>query len=383
MSITPPCPVFGKCGGCQFQDQEYSFQLAVKKQRVLEYFAKTGIPIPADLKVYFKEEYYYRNRMDFVIGPEGPGLREPGKFYKIVNFEKCVIANKKINETLGYVREWFFANRAKLDVFDTRARSGTLRYAVMRAPYYSGDTIVTFILKSESEKKEEHLAIIREFADKYPVNNVLAGYVRFNTDVSATTDYDIIKGSDMIWERLASFKLFYHSQAFFQNNSPVTLDILFHIKEKVAGSYDVLCDLFGGMGTFGIFLADKAKEVIVADNSALDIACVAKNIAENGIKNVTGIQLDAIEFSKLTGSIAGKKKLFVVDPPRSGMHKKAMKFIRESKPETIVYVSCNPENFGRDIENLKDLYSVEDIAIFDMFPQTKHVEATAILNLKF
>ena len=92
--------------------------------------------------------------------------------------------------------------------------------------------------------------------------------------------------------------------------------------------------------------------------------------------------LDMTEFSKLKERIEGKKNIFVMDPPRSGMHKKVVKFIREAKPEKLIYVSCNPENFARDIENLKDLYALKKLAVFDMFPQTKHVESVAVLDKK-
>ena len=154
MRVAPLCDVFGKCGGCKSQDIEYSAQGAIKKNEIYELLDRAGISFPKEkIKTYFKNEYYYRNRMDFIISPEGCGLREKGKFYKIINFNRCYIAAEKINELLEEVNAWVKNNIEKEDIFDIRKKTGTLRYSVIRAGIFTGDGLITFILNKDATKE--------------------------------------------------------------------------------------------------------------------------------------------------------------------------------------------------------------------------------------
>ncbi len=376
------CPVFKKCGGCTYQDMEYSQQLEIKKKEVLDRLRMHHIEPPGNIKVFFKGEYYYRNRMDFIFSEQGMGLREKGKFSKIVNFEECYIANEEINRIFSEINAWYMANKEKIEVFKNRENKGTLRYAVIRSPYFSKEASVTFILNKDSDKAPEHKKLIRDFAPGSSIKNMLAGLVAHNTDVSVTDNYEIIKGSDVIYETLAGMKYYYHTQGFFQSNSAVSVDMLYYIKEKLSGKYDALLDLFGGIGTFGIFLSGVAQEVHIVDNSKVNIACARKNVEENKVGNIRIHEINAEDMNQINYYFINKKSAFVLDPPRSGLHKKTASFIAEIKPETIIYVSCNPEQLANDAEALREHYEMKDLAVFDMFPQTKHVESVATFELK-
>ncbi|MEI7640786.1 MAG: 23S rRNA (uracil(1939)-C(5))-methyltransferase RlmD [bacterium] len=374
------CPMFKKCGGCGFLDVEYSLQLAMKKNEIKVILDE--LKIPGEIKMYFKDEYYYRNRMDFSFSPEGPGQREKGKFYKVVSFEKCYIANEGVNKALANVREWFLNNKAQISVFDSRSNKGCLRYSTTRSSFYAKDTSITFILNKDSEEVDAHKVLIKKFADTYEVPNVLVGLVKHNTDVSITQDYEVIRGNDFLKERLGKNIFYFHTQGFFQNNSPVMMDMLHYVKEKLGTGHELLVDLFGGVGTFGIFMADTAKEVFIIDNDKFNIECAQKNIVANDTKNVRLFEMDAKEMKKIAYQFVNKKSVFVLDPPRVGLHKDTVKFIEEVKPKTMVYVSCNPQQLGNDLLALKKFYEVKEMAIFDMFPQTKHIESIVLLELK-
>jgi 23S rRNA (uracil-5-)-methyltransferase RumA len=384
MSVTPRCPVFGKCGGCSYQDKEYSAQLVIKRQETEQAFSRTGVAIPgsSDMKFFFKNEYFYRNRMDFVFTPDGLGLREKGKFSKLINFEICYISNDVINRLLAEVNAWYRANKEKLEVFDVLKRKGTLRYAVTRGSFFSKDSSITFIMNKDSDKIPEHIAMIKEFAAGSSANNVLYGFVKYNTDVSAVNDCVVVKGSDCLEENLGGMKYLYHTQGFFQNNSLVTMDMIFYMKEKIKEKYDVLLDMFGGVGTFGIFFADLAGDAIVVDNNKMSAACAEKNIINNGKRNVQFKEMDAMEIDAVSPWLIGKKCIYILDPPRTGLHKKTIKFIRQMKPAKILYVSCNQARLAEDIKELEELYSFADFAVFDMFPQARHIESVATLELK-
>ncbi|HDT15080.1 MAG TPA: 23S rRNA (uracil(1939)-C(5))-methyltransferase RlmD [Firmicutes bacterium] len=374
----PRCPVFGKCGGCSYQDKDYDFQLSLKRKTMEDAFCTHRIEIPAGLKVYFKDEYYYRNRMDFAMSPDGPGQRYRGRFGKIISFEKCYIANERVNRLLAEFREWFLSNKAAISVFDPVKRKGALRYATMRASLYSGDTSITFILNSDSDSLKEHVEMLEKFTASCSAANVLYGFVKHNSDQSVVQEYTVIKGSDIIMERLAGMELYYHSQGFFQNNSAAVTDILIFAQDYIPAGVRVF-DLFGGAGTFGIFASKKAGEIIIADNSPLNIRCAIKNIEANKVTNAKAVNSDEKDFAAL--GITGADTV-ILDPPRPGLHKKTIAGLLSCVPGRIIYISCNPESLARDIAGLSEKYTVTAAAMFDMFPQTRHMEAAAVLDIK-
>jgi 23S rRNA (uracil1939-C5)-methyltransferase len=382
--VQPKCPVFGKCGGCTYQDKEYSAQLVIKKQETEMAFKRAGVEIPdlENMKFFVKDEYFYRNRMDFAFNENGLGLREKGKFNKLVGFETCYISNEAINSSLADVNAWFRSNKDKLEVFDVVKRNGTLRYAVCRGSFFSKDSSITFILNKDSDKLEHHISMIKEFAASSKANNILYGLVKYNTDVSTVEDAVVVKGSDCLVEHLGGLKYLYHTQGFFQNNSLVTMDMIFYMKDKIKEKYPMLLDLFGGVGTFGIFYADMADEVLVVDNSKTGGMCAEKNILNSGKRNVIFKEADAMEIEKISPWLVGKKSIYIMDPPRVGLHKKTIKFINAMKPEKILYVSCNQARLAEDIRDLFENYVFKDFAMFDMFPQARHVESVAELDLK-
>ncbi len=381
MTVVPRCPVFGTCGGCASQDVEYEKQLQAKKDGIIDCFKKKGIEISPAVNVFSKDEYFYRNRMDFPFSKDGPGQRMKARFDKLVHFERCYLSNNGINIVFDEVQAWFDANRDKLDIFDVVERQGTLRYATIRAGYYSGESSVTFILNSNSGRIDEQKALIEAFAAGSKVKNVLLGLVKYNTDRSAVPDAVVIKGSAVISEKLGPFNFNFHTQGFFQSNSAVFMDILFFIRERIKLPYDVLIDLYGGAGTIGIALSDAAREVYIVDNNNLNTVCAEKNIRTNRVENVKVFDADAEKTAELGINAGGKRTILVLDPPRNGIHRKVHTYINNIKPEKIFYVSCNYKSQADDLKLLLKTYDLKDFGIFDMFPQTGHVETVAELEI--
>ena len=364
------------------QDRDYAVQIELKKKEMLSDFSLQKVELNPDLKVFFKHEFNYRNRMDFPFSAEGPGQRKKGHFEKLVHFEKCHIANTGVQAVFEEVQAWFDSVKEKLDIFDVVKTTGTLRYATIRSSFFSGDSSVTFILNLDSQRIEEHRELIRRFASGSKVPNVLIGLVKHNTDQSATSEVEVIKGGAYISERLGPKIFNYHTQGFFQSNSAVLMDIIYYIKDKVETHYDTLIDLYGGVGTLGISLMDAAKEVFIVDNNPLNTAAGAKNIEANGCTNVKFFEADAEKSSELGIDLAGKRSVFVLDPPRNGIQRKVFKYIKNTLPEKLIYVSCNPRRMAEDIKILSADYDLKDFAAFDMFPQTRHIEAVGELIRK-
>ena len=364
---TPLCPYFGQCGGCSFQDIDYSEQLELKKKRIIK-----ALKID-DLQVFFGQEYYYRQRMDMVFHPEGLGFRQRGSWSKIIKVERCLISNEKLNQLLTEVSNFFTG----VDTFEARENKGTFRYAVIRTP--PDDSSVSIVVNNSSPHISQAEKKVIEFASQTSAHNVLITYVPPNRDVSVSDEYSVIKGSEWLQEEYLGKKFWYHVQGFFQNNHQVAEKMHAHCQNSIKNYGDsdsVLLDLYGGVGPFAILNAQFFKEALIIDNSARAIKGAAMNIKENKVSNVKPMLLDSKDFNKAE---LPRPRLVVVDPPRSGLHPKVIKKLNDLKPEIIIYVSCNLKQLKHDLGQLKN-FQLKRVALFDLFPQTPHIETVVELE---
>jgi len=381
METKPLCPYFGKCGGCTSQHIAYALQTENKRQMVVNELTKNEIKFPADIKLISGKDYFYRNRMDFVFSKNGPALREKGSFRNLVQIRKCVISNDKINKLLEEVWHWFNANKDRLDIFDIRKNVGTLRYSVIRASENYDSSTITFILNDDSNKIAEHVELIKEFADKTSASNVAIGRVPANTDLSTSDDSFEVKGDLKMQESVLGHKIVFSSQSFFQNNSKMAEEMVGYTKDllsKHQTSSSTLIDLYGGAGTFGICLSEMFKKTMIIDNEGLNIECAKENVKGND--KIEAIACDAASMRKL--DIKEKYLFMIADPPRSGMHPKAIANIVNLRPKILIYVSCNPQQMAKELKTFCKYYDINSVAVFDLFPQTPHTEAIVELKRK-
>ena len=379
----PKCPYFcspdgdrrGKCGGCATQHLEYELQLENKKKRAQQC---TGFD---DVQVFSGEEFWYRNRMDMVFTKNGIGFREKGSWKFKTDVKQCMISNKRLNELITEVWEAFGA----LDPFDQRGNTGTFKYATIRTP--QNDSSISFVINKESTRCGEAVEKIKDFSKKTSANNVLVTYMKAKSDMSYGDDFIAIKGSDMLEETLMGKKFKYSAQGFFQNNHEMAEKMHEYVNDVIrqrresnvseTSKYTNLLDLYGGVGTFGIINADLFKSVVTVEDFQGCTDAANTNIELNGIKNVKAVNLDAAQLKKLQIS----SPLYVItDPPRCGMHPKTIQRLIEIKPEVIVYISCNISQLEKDLLKFTKHYKIKSVAIFDLFPQTNHMETVVELS---
>lgn len=359
---TPVSPYFGLCGGCSLQDVDYEVQLREKRDRLAQVLG-------LDVEVVPSEPYGYRNRMDFVFRPDGIGIREKGVWWKVVDVAHCAIAEPRVNELLAEAREGF----RDAEVFDLRKKTGTFRYAVVRSTRV--ESSVSIVLNRESTALEAAMERIRAFADRTTATHVVATRVQFNRDVSISDDFTVVKGRDELLEILLDRRFRFPIQGFFQVNRSQAERLHRWVRSRLPGGA-VLLDLFSGVGPFGILNADLYREVVMVEGVAGCVDSAARNAAENGVTNARAVLLDARKLSTLT---LGHPLHLVVDPPRGGMHPKALDQILRLEPEVIIYVSCNLRHLKGDLERLTARYRVARAAMFDLFPQTPHQESVVEL----
>jgi len=360
---SPLCPYFGRCGGCTLQHLEYAQQLEQKKKQLQKL-----IDFP-ELKIFSDQPFHYRNRLDFLFGAKGLGLREKEHPAKILPIENCPLAEEKINQILKEVQQNLKPEEKK-----------TYKYAVIRTNT-SEETALSFVLNSDSSEKEAALERIKKFVQKTSADNILVTYLPAESDDSLGEEYLVLKGHDYLQEEFAGKKIHYALQGFFQNNSNLAEKMLIYSQEllkKYSTEEAELLDLYGGVGTFGIINAKKFRQVTIIESVPAAIKYAQENIKLNQAKNANAFVLDAQKLNKLKFSYP----LFVItDPPRSGMSEKTIIQLKTLQPEVIIYISCNPQQLAKDIQKFKR-YQLKSLALFDLFPQTNHFEVIAELQLQ-
>jgi 23S rRNA (uracil1939-C5)-methyltransferase len=345
--MAPKCPYFSECGGCETQHINYELQLANKKRNLLQIFGDK------DILVFSGSEYGYRNRMDFLM-QQGPSLRRKGRIDRIVPVRRCEICNEIVNRLLSEVWKWY-----------EELKPQHTAYAVIRASEFYGSSTVSFSCTGDTDAQISRFAAITSAA------NVVIAEVEHNDSVSS--ECRAVKGDVVMHELLLGKEFSYNSQGFFQNNPAMAEKMISYvgsILEKYETSRRLLLDLYGGVGTFGLSHASRFKDVIVLESVPESIRCAEANIRRQGIRNARAICLDALAVNRLKLTVP----FIITDPPRSGMAPKALERMIAQNAPVIIYVSCNPAQFGKEYRVLCKRYEMKSLALFDLFPQTNHME---------
>ena len=362
----PPCPYFNKCAGCSTQHIEYSLQLENKKKNLMQSFHID------DVKVFSGNEFNYRNRMEFLFNKNGPGLRR--KDNSIINIDRCIIANDKINLLLLEVKNHF----KDVDAFDFRRKTGTLCYVLIRTA--SEKSSISFVLNEDSNQIDCLVEKINSFSKLTTSDSVIITYTSSDSPDSISENYLVVKGNDTLNEVFLGNRFEYSVQGFFQNNTEVAKMMHNYVRsllEKYLGKQIYLLDLYAGVGTFGINNSDLFKQVTIVESFQKCIDSAKFNISNNNISNAVAISLDAKKIKNLQFN---KPLVVIIDPPRTGMHNETIATLNKLLPLSIIYVSCNLNQLRKDIPKFKR-YTIKDVALFDQFPQTNHMEVVIELML--
>lgn len=354
------CQYFGRCGGCMFQDISYENQLLLKHemmQRVFNGMFQVPPIEPSPIS------YEYRNRMDYVCAFDKKGLREQGSFKFVVDIEHCPLLQNNSQNLWSKLRDL----STSLKDYNYISHDGFLRYIVIRQAYFTGETMASLVINGD-ELPESFI-----IPDDIPVNSL---NILQNTSITDSSYAPVIrhyKKTD-ITEKFDDTLFTIQPNAFFQSNSPVALNMYKIIRDNVQG--DTL-DLYCGVGSIGIFCANKCDSVTGVEINEESCRAAVENAHLNKLDNVSIICADAADIDPALK----KYKTVILDPPRSGLHPKLHKTIEALAPDRIIYMSCNPATFKTDLSALGN-YSLDFFKVFDMFPQTPHCESLAVLNRK-
>jgi 23S rRNA (uracil1939-C5)-methyltransferase len=372
--MTALCPNKDVCGSCSWSHIPYKNQLQQKLSDINGSFAIKKVDLTVGEIIPSPKLSHYRNRMDFVIDFEGRvGMRMRGKWWKVIDDHTCFIADKKIEELFHIIRKW--TQNEDLSYFDRKAHTGLLRYAVIRVTR-SGESMINIITSATDD--DETLVVRSALKRLSGTANPTTLIWSQNTTISDVSYGDVletISGPGVIEEVIGGHRYRISPNAFFQTNSHGAEHLLNAVDEFCGDLTDkTLLDLYCGSGFFSVALASRAKKTIGVEMVAQAIADARVNAELNNVEvDFHDAKTEEFDWKTLGADIV------ILDPPRSGMHDQALKDVMSAAPETIIYVSCNPKNFAREMVELQKIYDVVQMRAIDMFPHTPHVELVSKL----
>lgn len=373
-----PCPNKEVCGSCGWSHIPYEKQLQQKLSDINGSLKLKELEVTCEEILASPKTAHYRNRMDFVIDFEGRvGLRQKGKWWRVIDNHTCFIADEQIEKLFHIVRDW--AQNGELSYFDRKAHIGLLRYAVIRTTTL-GETMMTVVTSApeSDEDKQKIKNELTKLVELTAATTVIWSINHTVTDVSFGSELYVISGPGYIEEEINGFRYRITPNAFFQTNSfaaPLLMDTALEFAGDTTDK--TIIDLYCGSGFFSIPLANQAKRVVGVELVPEAIQDARVNAELNDVE-VEFHDAKTEEFDWMSV----QPDVLLLDPPRAGMHDKALEDVLNAKPERIVYVSCNYKNFARELVKLGEYYDVSAMRAIDMFPHTPHVELIAQLDRK-
>ncbi len=368
-SCSPRCPYFGRCGGCSFQDIVYDDQIRIKQEYLSELFQRDVLVRPAP------QAFAYRNRMDFVYAYGKFGLRKKGDFNTIIDIDSCALVPDQFQELYAYIKSELQSRN--IESYNLESKGGFLRYVTFRFAPTTGEVMVFFSTTSPRSPDEE--LVFEEFLQDVSSRSTSV-YWQINDSITDTSilphEPRKVLGSPFITERLGSLSFRISPWSFFQNNSLMSEVVFQKIKDVVGGeTVDCCC----GVGSIGLFVADKVSMLTGLDSVPDAIHLAKENQELNGVSNA---RFFADDMKNLRDYVPLDIDTLIVDPPRAGLGAKTIRRLLSFSSKKIIYMSCNAKTQKMDFDLLlaDDVYRLVSLEGFDMFPQTPHVETLALLE---
>ncbi|MFH1161180.1 MAG: 23S rRNA (uracil(1939)-C(5))-methyltransferase RlmD [bacterium] len=408
--VDPFCLHFGTCGGCRWQNMDYSWQLFYKQKQVEDHLNRIGkfegyelLPILPSIKTQYyrnKLEYTFSNRRWLVkedIHNEESGMTNestrmnalgfhiPGMFDRVLDIETCYLQEEPSNSIRLAVKK--YALESGLAFYDVKNYTGFFRNLLIRTSS-SGDLMVILVVGEDAAVATG--AILDHLTELFPRLTSLYYVVnQKHNDSIQDLRFHLYKGLPWIHESMKAFhpadpdlKFRIGPTSFYQTNS-FQAETLYRTVAQF-GSFrgnEVVYDLYTGTGTIANYIARYVKHVVGIESGAPAVEDAAKNAELNGIQNVaffTGEAEKILDSEFIHAN--GHPDVIVTDPPRAGMHEKVIRTILEIEPEKVVYVSCNSATQARDMALMKERFTLVKCQPVDMFPHTQHVENVALLE---
>ncbi len=386
--IAPRCKHFGDCGGCSWQHIHDSLQLELKRGLLLEALKARDLPHPEiPLPLATEDQWFYRNKMDFDFAPgaTGPllGLHRRGSYRTLLDLEECFLQSPQTGPLMATVRR--LATEAGFEAYGLQNHRGWLRNLLVLEAKASGRLLLQIVTSPGPANAEELLrpmaeAILEEHRDVAGVlHAVHAGLSNLANPEGST----LLAGQTTIAEKIAGIDLKVGPRTFLQRNTRQASRLYQTILQLAnPAKSDLAVDLYCGWGPISLLLAPKVRRVIGIELLPEMVEEAERLARERGAENITYLAGAAEDvLPRLRRDLA--PRLLVVNPPRAGIHKKALRALVAFQAPKIVYVSCSPASLADNLVKLvAGGYQITEIQPVDMFPQTPHLETVVSLALK-
>jgi tRNA (uracil-5-)-methyltransferase len=376
--VDAPCPHAGVCGGCLWQQLSYDAQLKLKLDMINRAFTKAGHTERVANVTPSAEQFYFRNRMDYAIGWKNEiGLKEYGSWNRYIDIKECLLLDKESPKILEIVRE--LMQELHLKPWDAKHETGDMRYVVIRLGKNTNERLVMLVVKDLNAISETARQRISEALSPLSTS-LLIGENPLITDLSYVTSVACLKGNPFHFEEVNGVRYKIHPNSFFQTNTDMAgvlqNAVLAHVS---AVKPKHVLDLYCGLGFFAIALAKQGVSSYGHEIDAAAIELAKENAALNDVAELTDFGAGPVEDFDWSHE---QPDVVILDPPRAGLHPRALNMVLDQKPEHVVYVSCNYHRLMQELTKFKGVYDVQSVQAFDLFPHTPHVELVVKLKKK-
>ena len=397
----PPCDMFHVCGGCSLQHLGYEEQIDQKRSLFVRENRSLVDRLPSIESLKFHRApsvYHYRNKMEFTFiqhkgGDKNLGLHEQGRFQSVLSLATCWIQHRSMDKVFKAVVNWF--NSCDVSGYNPWSHKGILRHLVLRGSRHQNQVLINLVVTRCVDELESLYESLLEMPE------VAGIYETIHTGVADAVKYDAIRhigGEPALYEKVQDYTFEVGPRSFYQTNSE-GMEVLYEAIEKLVlqkilpfidSSDPKLLDLYCGAGSIGIFLSKHFNHILGIEEVEEAVDLAKANAELNKIKNIKVFQ-GQVEHSQSLLESMGGVDVMIVDPPRSGCHPKARKWIKQLKVPWLLYVSCNPKTLKENIDDFISFnegdssmgtYELVSMELVDLFPQTPHLESVSLLRLR-
>lgn len=375
----PDCPLFGRCGGCDFRHISYQEELWAKRRRVQDALTRLGnSAVRVEEILGAKNPEHYRNKCQYPVSPRGEIGFFQARTHRVVPVDRCLLQPEVCDRTARAVGTWM--KRYQIPAYDETAGRGLIRHIYVRTNR-RGESLCCVVANGRKVPREAELAALVLAAAPRTVGVVLNTNTK-KGNVILGDSYRTIWGQDFLLDTLCGLEFKLSVPSFYQVNREQA-EVLYGKALEFAAltGRETALDLYCGAGTITLCLAGRARRVIGAEIVPAAIRDARENAKRNGVENVEFFCGDAAEAAAMLEAQGLRPDVITVDPPRKGLAPEVIASAAAMRPERIVYVSCDPATLGRDVGRFSECgYTAARAAAVDMFPGTRHVETVVLLS---
>lgn len=383
--IKSPCAIYERCGSCHLLHCRYEAQLALKKAQLQRWVAQSSLSLRVHDVIGMEHPYAYRNKVIIGFGRDRRGQIQTGFYeefsHRIIPYYRCLLHDEEMDQIVETIAN--LMKKQRIEPYEEARGKGLLRHVVLRRSSLNGDVMVVLVVNATVFPGCNHF--VSTLRKEHPeIRTVVMNVNMRRTSVVLGERERVVYGSGWIEDELCGHRYRISAKSFFQINH-TQCEVLYGKALSLlnlAGTETVL-DAYCGIGTIGMSVAKRVKQVIGVENNRDAVRDAIANAKRNQVKNIRFVCADAGEYMCKAAQRDDPVDVVIMDPPRSGSTKAFMNACARLKAKQILYISCDPRTQLRDLTYFKRLgYAAKELYPVDMFAHTVHVESVSLIERK-